>query len=1101
MSSPGRPDPTARPPRDQAARDAIERDLDRSLLVEAAAGSGKTECLARRMAAGIAAGIYEVEGMAAVTFTRKAAAELRGRFQLELERRLGQEADGARRQRIGRALQGLERLFAGTIHAFCAHLLRERPVEAGVAPGFTEQDEAEDQEFSRRAWRDFLDRERARGAPALVALEEAGLRAGDLDAVFRTVCTFADVEFPPGDAGPPELEPARRELEEFWTALAAELPPEMDPRTRCRLQRAALRYRQIRGVVQPRRLADLAELLEVWDRDLSVTMTWWRWGADARARRDRLTRLVTGFTERTVGPFLGAWRRYRYRLAVTLLAAGRDFAAEARRRADVLNYGDLLLVAARLLREHPGVRAALRARVRWLFVDEFQDTNPLQAEVILLLAAGPDAGGDWRRARPRPGALFVVGDPKQAIYRFTGADIETYTQVRRIIEDSGGRVVTLTTSFRARPALCQWANRVFRSPEFFPAEATPRQPAFQGLDPYREADGAVGGPAAPARGCPRRGSGGALGVATLTTPATVESKEVAEHEARAIARYIRAEVDAGRRRWSDFLVLTWKKAALPVYAAALDVLHVPAVVSGAVAFTRSREVAILAGLLRVLADPDDGVALVGVLRGPLFGLGDPELFRYRRAGGAFLLTAPLADDAAGPVAGAVRRLQALYRLTRLLPAPAAVARVLEDTGLLARAVAATPGGAEAGDLVHALDRVRQVTEAGGSLADAATALAEDLVTPEVESLPLEPGRRDVVRVMNLHKAKGLEAAVVFLADPLGGVRLRADVRVARDGPRPQGWFQIERIRDHWRDVLAEPEGWADHEAAELGWLEAEVTRLLYVAATRARDLLVVGRWAGPARARRGRPPARPWAALERVLGEAEELAVPGDVGAPEPDPGDLGPGARAAAAAARGASLEAARRPSWRVESVTGTAHRAGPYGHPLQAGRTREPDTGLAWGALVHALLEAAMRGPRRDREHLARVAGWLAVGNPELRRVIPEALDTVERVMAGDFWRRAAAAAECQVEVPFAAAVAGEGGGPPEVLHGVIDLAFRTGEGWALIDYKTDQLPLAALADRYAAQVAAYRRQWPALAGGPVSFAGLYGVREQQLSPDLGA
>ena len=120
--------PTSKPRAvaDQAARDLIRTRLDINLLVEAGAGSGKTECLAQRMAEGVREGRYEVEQMAAVTFTRKAAAELRGRFQLTLESALASEQDPARRGRAQQALRHLERLFAGTIHAFCAHLLRER---------------------------------------------------------------------------------------------------------------------------------------------------------------------------------------------------------------------------------------------------------------------------------------------------------------------------------------------------------------------------------------------------------------------------------------------------------------------------------------------------------------------------------------------------------------------------------------------------------------------------------------------------------------------------------------------------------------------------------------------------------------------------------------------------------------------------------------------------------------------------------------------------------------------------------------------------------------------------------------------------------------
>ena len=167
------------------------------------------------------------------------------------------------------------------------------------------------------------------------------------------------------------------------------------------------------------------------------------------------------------------------------------------------------------------------------------------------------------------------------------------------------------------------------------------------------------------------------------------------------------------------------------------------------------------------------------------------------------------------------------------------------------------------------------------------------------------------------------------------------------------------------------------------------------------------------------------------------------------------------------------------MDSVTATAHRAAPVGRPVQAGRVREPDTGLAWGTLVHGLLEHAARGPHRDRAHLARVAGWLTFDNPELRRVVPEALDTVERVLASDLWQQARSALELDAEVPFAARLAGPDG--PTVLHGVIDLAFRTSEGWSLIDYKTDQADLTTLVARHADQVRQYATHWSASDGHP--------------------
>ena len=1061
---------------DQDARDLIERELDLSLLVEAGAGSGKTESLARRMAAGIAAGRYEIERMAAVTFTRKAAAELRARFQLELERRLRDEAEAPRRARIETALSHLERLFAGTIHAFCAHLIRERPVEAGVAPGFTEQEEAEDAAFRQRAWRDYLDRERAGGSPVLRELQDTGMTARDLDQAFATVSMFADVAFPPGDGRAPDPAPAWRALEAFWKKLEPLLPP-IEAKTTCRVQRAARTFRGRWRVADRRRAAVLAELLELWDGP-TVTQRWWPGTtAQRRAAKDQVERLIDDLAASTAAPFLDAWRHHRYRLAVTLLLGGRDFAQTARRRALTLNYGDLLAVAARLLREDRDVRRALQAKYRWLFVDEFQDTNALQAEVIVLLASDIGAGADWTQVRLRPGALFVVGDPKQSIYRFAGADIETYARVRGLVERSAGRVVELTASFRAAPPLCQWANRVFARPGFFPATATLQQPAFHPLKVVRAA-----------------GRAGATGLRTLTIPASVEAADVAKAEADAIARFIRNAVDAGERRFGDFLVLTRKRGNLPCYTAALDRLHIPVSVSGAVAFSQSREVAILAGLLGALADPDDGVALVGVLRGPLFGLSDEALFRHREAGLGLQLSAPIPDDATGPVVEALRQVHEMYRWTRTLPAPAAVERILEATGILARATAMTPGAAEAGDLLHAVDRVRQIAEAGGGLSAAAAVLAEDLEESEVESVPLEPGRQDVVRVMNLHRAKGLEAPVVFLADPLGGLKARADIRVVREGARALGYFQITRSRADWGvTLLAEPEGWDAHEAAELEYVRAEETRLLYVASTRARDLLVVSRWAG------SQSRQRPWTPFDAHLGDARELPLPRQLTLHFHSLGELGAPARETAAARRQAARATAAAPSWRVESVTATAHKAGPVGRPLQAGRTREPDTGMAWGTLVHGLLEHAMRGPHRDRAHLERLANWLTFGNAELRRVVPEALQTVERVMASEVWRQAMAAEERRVEVPFAVTVAGST--PPTVLYGVVDLAYRAPDGWHLVDYKTDQADLPTLCERYAGQLRQYGTQWSALTDQPIGHIGLYRIRGAELSPDLRA
>jgi ATP-dependent helicase/nuclease subunit A len=1029
--------------------------------------------LAERMAAGVASGVYDIAHMAAVTFTRKAASELRGRFHLALENRLTELEEAPDREertgeadRLHAALGNLERFFAGTIHSFCARLLRERPVESGVSPGFTELDEVQAEDLRTRAWRDFIASASAAGDPDMLALLDAGVRPQDLDAAFATICLNEDVEFPPGDGACPDPGPAWAATQKFWAKLVRELPATIDPETTCAIQKAAREHQRRLRVARRRvgRPAVVADLLDEWDCESKIVQKWW---ADTAAEKTRLRDLIQPLHERfrteTVGPFMRAWRHYVYRLAVTLLVRARAHAARERRRLDVLDYGDLLILTAGVLRGNTHVRRTLQRKYRYLFVDEFQDTDPIQAEIVFLLAAGDASGDDWRQMPLRPGALFVVGDPKQSIYRFRRADIEIYNTVRERFGDPAvGRVVTLTTNFRSVPALCAWATTVFDGP--FPADPTRYSPRFAPLDPD-----------------PSRGDDASGGVFTLTYGG--DAKAVPAEDAARIARYIRAEVDAGRRRYSDFLILTRKKKdRLAPYAEALEALNVPLEVSGAGAFGDSAEVQALTTLLRVLADPEDQLPLVAVLRGPLFGLSDPELFEFRQAGGwlsiFFEPSATPAPEAlrAGyeAVAAALATLRQHHRWTRVLPAGAALDRILEDTGDLALA-ATTPGGAEAGDLLHALDRIRQVVEAGGTLADAADALeADSEFTSEVESLPLEPGRTDLVRLMNLHKAKGLEADVVFLADPAGGVKPRVDVRVERTGATALGWFRIEKRSDHSfkTTALARPADWERHEAAELRYLLAEETRLLYVAATRARQMLVVSRHAP----QRG-PGA--WGLLNDALRAAREVRVPSNVRIRVPEPSVCDANARDEADRARLSAVSRIQAPSWSIASVTADAKRlASVTARPEQVAKddatrvvaqdtaSHRADVGMAWGALVHGLLEHAMRHEHASREDLRRLALWLTVEEPRLRTVIDQALDTVEGVMRAEFWT-AARSSEHAEEVPFAVSEASG-----QISTGVVDLLYRADDAWSVVDYKTDAAPDAAAQAAYAQQLAKYRQ-----------------------------
>ncbi|MEP7310497.1 MAG: UvrD-helicase domain-containing protein [Acidobacteriota bacterium] len=1099
---------------DRESRRVIREELLQNILVEAGAGSGKTQMLAARMAAGVATGVYQVEHMAAVTFTRKAASELRGRFHLALEMEMDRACavssdrprDPDRVARLQAALSNLERFFAGTIHSFCARLLRERPVESGVSPGFTELDEVQDLELRQRAWRDFITSARAVGDADMMALLEADIRPKDLDAAFATICDNDDVEFPTGEGVCPDPRPAWKALESFWKELQKHLPSSIGAESTCKIQQAASTFRGQLRVSRHRlgRPAVVASLVATWDCESKIVqMRWANSAAEKRRLRDLIQGLHRELCETVVAPYLAQWREYVYRLAIGLLTRARQTASDERRRLNAVNYGDLLNLTARVLRENVDVRRALQQKFRYLLVDEFQDTDPVQAEIVFWLAqeAGtssartPGEAPDWRKVPLRAGALFVVGDPKQSIYRFRRADIDIYNIVRQRFSESGvGRVLPLTLNFRSAPQLCTFANEVFQ--RRFPAEPTVHAPRFAPLDadPEKKISGDI-----------------------LTLTHRCEKRDLQAEDGRKIATYIRSEVDAGRRRFSDFLILTRKKRnRIAPYVHALEALNIPVEVSGAGAFGDSREVEALTLLLRALADPQDQVALIAVLRGPLFGISDPELFAFRQSGGWFGLfqdrgvvgeavgggrlqpdhdadsvSAVLraaGDDRSGrpqpdrdgdSVHAALSALSQYYRWTRVLPAAGALERILEASGYLALA-ATTPGGVDAGDLAHAVDRVRQVVEDGASLADAADALEADReATSEVESLPLEPGRTDVVRLMNLHKAKGLEAHVVFLADPLGGVKPRADVHIERTELHARGWLKVVRKSEgSWAEtLLGEHADWSAHEAAELPYVVAEEDRLLYVAATRARQVLVVSRWIGNA-------DHCAWCVLDDSLKQAGELSVSAAVHVPAVALEDCSMGAETAAADAREKAHARVHQPSWTVTSVTAEARHIARMTRSVDASAddpskvvvadtpSHRADAGQAWGTLVHGLLEHAMRHQAGTREDLRRLAVWLTVEEPQLRAVIDEALDTVQAVASAEFWSEAKTSPERHEEAPFAVLETKEG--VPTLLTGVIDLVHRTEGGWKIVDYKTDRDGVGALSTKYAGQIAEYERAW---------------------------
>jgi len=417
------PDVLSLPLPDARARDAIIRDLDDNLLVEAGAGSGKTTELVSRMLALLESGVADVDRIAAVTFTRKAAGELRERFQVRVEQRLAQERSEGRSEdlvaeRLSAALDNIDRAFIGTIHAFCARLLRERPLEVGLDPAFEEMAVEERIMQRRRFWQAYLERLARDSDPVLEELAQAGLRPASLYGLFEHVVENPDVSFEAEAADPPpppEVAAVRAELEALvdhaWE-LMPDRQPEKDWDSLQKKIRTLHFTREITGWDSQADLFEaIATLCKQGTRGHTVTQNRWKNGQMAKGVAERATAFGVGDTP--ARKLVSRWYAHRYALAIRLVDhAAREFAAH-RLRMGQLDFQDLLLLTAKLLRESPRVRRDLGERYSRLLVTSSRTPIPCRRRSSSCWRRSPRT--PWRKRRTsRPTGERSCLDPARS---------------------------------------------------------------------------------------------------------------------------------------------------------------------------------------------------------------------------------------------------------------------------------------------------------------------------------------------------------------------------------------------------------------------------------------------------------------------------------------------------------------------------------------------------------------------------------------------------------------------------------------------------------------------------------------------------------------
>ena len=395
-----------------------------------------------------------IDEIVAITFTRKAADELKVRFQSKLEQTWKTEKNHDTKMRLSVALQNVERCFIGTVHAFCAKLLRERPIEAKLDIAFTELEEADDRDLLEEAWQLYLQSLLNEQSPLLDEMTELGISIADLLKNLCAMKDYYDVEWVKERASKPELLASYKRLMDLVMEAKPSVPDEVPEKGYDSLQNAIVTAYKKNRFLDSSRDKEVISLFELFDKKLKPTYIRWDSKETAKFYEAKFNALV----EDEIRPLLQGWREYCHPKVVSFLQEAMKTYMQLKKERSLLNFQDLLLYTAALLRDNGEVRQYFQGKYKVLLIDEFQDTDPIQAEIMFYLTSEDNTERVWTKCRPKNGSLFVVGDPKQAIYRFRRADIDIYNGVKQLIEKHGGEVLQLTMNFRTVDSVTEELN-------------------------------------------------------------------------------------------------------------------------------------------------------------------------------------------------------------------------------------------------------------------------------------------------------------------------------------------------------------------------------------------------------------------------------------------------------------------------------------------------------------------------------------------------------------------------------------------------------------------------------------------------------------------
>lgn len=1029
--------------------------LGTNLVIEAGAGTGKTTLLIDRLCLCVIAQGVPVEKVVALTFTEKAAAEIKTRFlfklqqvsqaisnktydrTLELLRTHFAVKDSDLSARAEQALARLDRACIGTIHSFCAEILKMFPLEAGLSPHAQIDTGYREAQLFESSWNRFLDAQLGTQATHKEQWKQllAHFSLEDLKAFAQLLSAVKPVEYDyyaHRRLLANECAQKAQRLEELY---AAYMPPGKKPRN---LEKALLWAAQSLKNTQ----IFLQRTSATAQEELCPAPNWCKdWDAEDFEQARGLIEFAQQVTVQKQQLFLAAYE---------LISPLAQELRRAYEQEGLLSFDELIIKTRNLLQNNLYVRRVLKEKFSVLFVDEFQDTDPVQGELLLFLAEQKQGtASSWQEVKLEPGKLFVVGDPKQSIYRFRGADITAYELFTDLILKQGGQKCFLQNNFRSTPEIIEVANQVC-------SRAMVQQAAFQpAYVPIFTDQAAVVD---------------SVEWLFITSPQEQApgADDFRHNQAEQIARWIKEQV--GHMVLKDGRVLTYQDIALltrvgttsRIYTDALRRHGIPFNTQADKDFFRKQEINDLLLLLHVVADPDDCIAWAGVLRSPLGGLTDQELYEVTQAG-PLTLQGLLANPLTALLA---QKIQYFHQLAGRISLHELIEKIFDETFFLPGVVAAYE---QERSLAYLQQFASLVQQYSGELSTFLTEIKKRLSqTPDMFFLPPADESADAVSMLTVHRSKGLEFPVVILADlsrkETGGNVQPPDHLFSWQ--HQMYGLRVGKIRDVNLAFLEEEQ--KKHSCCE------EV-RILYVALTRAKEKLLLvadGRVGGE----KGAAPfvsagLYPQPGIEQLVLADSNLKLPVRY-VPYFPPSEFiyQPGSQAAQALPALGDLT-----RWSKEYQT-RLQRYEELQHTAQKHAPSEGDTALLavqqrqaaeLGNVCHRALELMLTTPTQTVDGACEQAVQMLGAYDRAQ----EACALLNPFIKSDMFAQIRAGQVLACEMPFTRLLAD---GTPQT--GRIDVVLKTSQGIWIIDYKTDQVATGKeqelFEEKYKEQLRAYRQ-----------------------------